>query len=343
MPILSIAYALVPSPEHNLDSHPENVGRFQHLERILEEPALAAHLHQITPRPATEEELTRIHPRTYLEALQRAVAQGPGYIDYAPTSVTPGSYQAALNAAGATLQVAEAVARGEAQSGFALVRPPGHHATPTAAMGFCLLNNLAVAVRKVQALGFRRVMIVDFDVHHGNGTQDAFESDPDVLYLSTHQSGIYPGSGYLDDTSQGMGKGTVVNIPLPAGVGDLAFGQIAEEVIVPLAERFAPEFVLVSAGFDSHWRDTLAGMQLTCRGYYDLALSLVDIARRHCGGRLVFVLEGGYDPEALAGSVQAVLFALAGEPCPPDPLGSAPYTPPDIGPLLQNVIAIHGL
>jgi acetoin utilization deacetylase AcuC-like enzyme len=339
----TIAYALVPSPEHNLDSHPENVGRFQHLGRALEEPALAAHLHQITPRPATEEELTRIHPRAYLEALQRAVAQGPGYIDYAPTYVTPDSYQAALNAAGATLQVAEAVARGVAQSGFALVRPPGHHATPTEAMGFCLLNNLAVAVRKVQALGFRRVMIVDFDVHHGNGTQEAFESDPDVLYLSTHQSGIYPGSGHLDDTGQGMGKGTVVNIPLPAGVGDLAFGQIAKEVIVPLAARFAPDFVLVSAGFDSHWRDTLAGMQLTCHGYYDLALSLVDIARRHSGGRLVFVLEGGYDPEALAGSVQAVLFALAGEPCPTDPLGPAPYTPPDIGPILQNVIAVHSL
>jgi hypothetical protein len=167
--------------------------------------------------------------------------------------------------------------------------------------------------------------------------------EPDVLYLSTHQSGIYPGSGHLDDTGQGIGKGTVVNIPLPAGVGHLAFAAIAEQVIVPLAERFAPEFVLVSAGFDSHWRDTLAGMQLTCHDYYDLALSLVDIARRHCGGRLVFVLEGGYDPEALAGSVQAVLFALAGEPRPRDPLGPAPYTPPDIGPLLQNVIAIHGL
>ena len=343
MPILSIAYALVPSPEHNLDSHPENVGRFQHLERVLREAPFAGRLRKVTPLPATEEELTAVHPRAFLEELKNAVAQGPGYIDYAPTYVTPDSYQAALNAAGATLQVVEAVAKGQAQSGFALVRPPGHHATPTAAMGFCLLNNLAVAVRKVQALGFRRVMIVDFDVHHGNGTQEAYESDPDVLYLSTHQSGIYPGSGYLDDTSQGMGKGTVVNIPLPAGVGDLAFGQIAEEVIVPLAERFAPEFVLVSAGFDSHWRDTLAGMQLTCRGYYDLALSLVDIARRHCGGRLAFVLEGGYDPEALAGSVQAVLFALAGEPCPPDPLGPAPYSPPDIAPILKNVIAIHGL
>jgi acetoin utilization deacetylase AcuC-like enzyme len=339
----TIAYALVPSPEHNLDSHPENVGRFRHLGRVLEEPALAAHLHGITSRPATEGDLTAIHPQAYLEALQRAVAQGPGYIDYAPTYVTPDSYQAALNAAGATLQVAEAVARGEAQSGFALVRPPGHHATPTEAMGFCLLNNLAVAVRKVQALGFRRVMIVDFDVHHGNGTQEAFESDPDVLYLSTHQSGIYPGSGRLDDTGQGMGKGTVVNIPLPAGVGDLAFGQIAKEVIVPLAARFAPDFLLVSAGFDSHWRDTLAGMQLTCHGYHDLARSLVDIARRHSGGRLVFVLEGGYDPEALAASVQAVLFALAGEPRPPDALGPAPYTPPDIGPILQNVIAVHSL
>ncbi len=337
-----IALALVPSPEHNSSGHPENVDRFRHFDR-LEAAPFASRLLRLTPQPATEQDLTGVHPEAYLHALKDAVSRGPGYIDYAPTYVTQASYQAALAAAGGTLQVVEAVARGDASAGFALVRPPGHHATPTRAMGFCLVNNIAVATRRVQQLGFRRVMIVDFDVHHGNGTQTVFESDPDVLYLSTHQSGIYPGTGFLNETGEADGAGTVINLPLPAGAGDRAFAEIFDRVVGPAAERFRPQFLLASAGFDAHWADPLAELQLSCSGFYHLALALADLARRLCEGRLVFVLEGGYDPEALAGGVLGVLTAAAGLPMPVDPLGPARYPEPGVESILRNALAIHGL
>ncbi len=337
-----IAVTVVPSPEHNSSGHPENVERFQHFSRLDSAP-FASRLLRLPPRHAVEADLTHVHPPAYLRALQDAISRGPGYIDYAPTYVTQASYEAALAAAGGTLLVAEAVARGEAGAGFALVRPPGHHATPTQAMGFCLVNNIAVTTRRVQELGFRRVMIVDFDVHHGNGTQAAFERDPNVLFLSTHQSGIYPGSGYLNETGVGEGAGTVINIPLPAGAGDRAFAEIFDRIVGPAAELFRPEFLMASAGFDAHWADPLAGLQLTCSGFYHLALALTDLARRLCGGRLVFVLEGGYDPEALASSVLAVLTAAAGLPAPTDPLGPARYSEPSADSILRNAIAIHGL
>lgn len=337
-----IAITIVPSPAHNSSGHPENAERFRDFGRIDELP-FVDELLKIEPRAATEDELTSVHPPTYLKALQQAVSQGPGYIDYAPTYVTQGSYQAALDAAGGTLEVAEAVATGRAAAGFALIRPPGHHATPTEAMGFCLVNNLAVATRHVQQLGFRKVMIVDFDVHHGNGTQEVFERDPDVLYLSTHQAGIYPGSGYLSDTGTGEGQGTVINIPLPAGAGDRAFAEIADRVILPAAERFGPQILMVSAGFDAHWQDPLASLQLSCSGFYHLGTVLSGIARRHCQGRAVFSLEGGYDPQALASSILAILHALAGRHAPPDPLGPPPNAEPSIEGILNKVLSIHSL
>lgn len=338
----AIALAVVPSPEHNSSGHPENVERFRHFGRLDDAP-FAHDLLRLSPRPAREEDLASVHPAAYRRALQDAVARGPGYIDYAPTYVTQASYQAALAAAGGTLQVADAVARGQAGAGFALVRPPGHHATPNQAMGFCLLNNIALAARRVQDLGFRRVMIVDFDVHHGNGTQAVFERDPEVLFISTHQAGIYPGSGYLNETGVGDGAGTVINVPLPAGAGDRAFAEIFDRIVGPAAERFQPEFLMASAGFDAHWADPLAGLQLTCAGFYHIGRALADLAQRLCSGRLVFVLEGGYDPEALASSVLAVLTAVAGLPAPADPLGPARYSEPSVEPILRNAIAIHGL
>lgn len=335
-----LAYTLVPSPEHNLASHPENVDRFRHFGRILETP-FADRLLSIAPQQADEADLTAVHPLNYLQALEQAAARGPGYIDYAPTYVTPASYRSALEAAGSTLKVSEAVIGGQAEAGFALVRPPGHHATPTRPMGFCLLNNIAIATRRAQAHGLRRVMIVDFDVHHGNGTQEFFEEDPSVLYVSTHQAGIYPGSGALSDIGSGEGRGSVVNLPLPAGAGDLAFAQITEQLIEPLADRFRPEMLLVSAGFDAHWRDPLAGLQLSAEGYYHLAAQLRGVAEKWCQGRVVFALEGGYDPEALIGGVLACLYGLAGEPSPDDPLGPARDPEPDISRLLENAAAIH--
>jgi acetoin utilization deacetylase AcuC-like enzyme len=337
-----IAYALVPSPAHNLDSHPENVHRFELLRGALQAlPAPA--LQEILPRSAKPDELVSVHPLAHLEALREACAEGPGYIDYAPTYVTTGSFEAALEAAGATLGVLEAVVSGQATAGLALIRPPGHHATPTRAMGFCLLNNIALAARRAQALGLRRVMIVDFDVHHGNGTQDATESDPDILYLSTHEGGIYPGSGAIDDVGSGPGRGSVVNIPLPAGAGDRAFAQIAERVIVPLADRFAPEILLVSAGFDPHWTDPLASLQLTIAGFHALGQALLKVAQAHCRGRIVYALEGGYDPKVLAEGVRAIALSLSGASLPGDPLGPAPRAEPPVDAVLERVRSLHGL
>ena len=337
-----VCYALVPSPEHDLESHPENASRFEPLGDVL--ATLPAGVAQRLEAPEiSDRALLRVHPERYLRALEAACSQGPAYIDPSPTYVTKGSLGAARRAAGGTLAVLDQVVAGKAHAGFALVRPPGHHATANRAMGFCLLNNMALAARHAQELGLRRVMIVDFDVHHGNGTQAIFESDAEVLYISTHQSGIYPGSGQLSEVGLGPGAGTTVNIPLHPRCGDQAFERLAEALILPLGIRFAPDVVLVSAGFDAHWRDPLAQLQLTCHGYYTLTRALVRLAGDACGGRILAVLEGGYDPESLAGSVRSVLHALADLPDPPDPLGDGGTLEPEIGPLIERLRRLHGV
>lgn len=338
----ALAYCLIPSPEHDLAGHPEHSERFAGLRRAMELlPAGTAV--EIRPAPAGDEDLLAVHPERYLDALQAACAQGPAYIDPAPTHVTPGSLSAARLAAGGSVAVLEEVLRGSSRAGLALVRPPGHHATATRAMGFCLINNLAVAARRAQRAGLRRIMIVDFDVHHGNGTQAIFESDPDVLYLSTHQSGIYPGSGALEDTGVGPGAGTTINLPLHPHCGDETFARVTDQVIDPIARRFAPDLLLLSAGFDAHWRDPLAQLQLTCNGFSSLATSLAHLADDLCGGRIVAFLEGGYDAEVLAAGVAGLARALAGLPPPPDPLGPGGYLEPDMHAFLDRVCRIHGL
>ncbi len=337
-----VCYTLVPSPEHDLENHPENASRFEPLEEVV--ATLPAGIAQrLEAAEAPDEALLRVHPERYLRALEAACKQGPAYIDPAPTYVTQHSLGAARRAAGGVLAVVDQVTSGKAQAGFALVRPPGHHASATRAMGFCLLNNVAIAARHAQALGLRRVIIIDFDVHHGNGTQEMFESDAEVLYVSTHQYGIYPGTGSLIEVGLGAGAGTTVNIPLQPHCGDQAFEQLTKAVILPLGRRFTPELILVSAGFDAHWRDPLAQLQLTCRGYYTLMRSFSRLADETCGGRIIAVLEGGYDPESLAGSVQSVLHALADLPAPPDPLGDGGYLEPEIEPLVERLCQLHGL
>jgi acetoin utilization deacetylase AcuC-like enzyme len=287
-----------------------------------------------------------------VEALARVMEQAPGYVDHAPTYITPQSFECARLAAGAACAVVEKslIAKpqqkesGESEnSGFALIRPPGHHATPNVAMGFCLFNNVAIAARHAQSLGAHRVMIVDFDVHHGNGTQEAFYTDDSVLFVSTHQDGIYPLSGEVEEMGAAAGRGYTVNVPLPAGAGDGAAERIMAEIIFPLAERFQPDYLLISAGYDAHWKDPLAALQFTCTGYFQSMRALKQIADEHCGGRIACLLEGGYNLEALAQSVIASMHALLGQAAPPDPLGPAPYREPDVRELIARVRSIHGL
>ncbi len=342
---LSSVCAQADSPSHDLAGHPEHAGRVPAILRAIEADEVASTLRWIEDPPqASIEQAARCHDRGYLGALEQAMARAPGIVDPAPTYITPGSFRCALAAAGATIAVLREVVEGRAPAGLALVRPPGHHARPGAAMGFCLLGNLAIAAREAQAMGIGRVMIVDFDVHHGNGTQEIFYEDPSVLFVSLHQAGIYPGTGFEDERGRGAGKGTTINIPLPLGAGDRAMLRAFERVIEPAAERFEPELVLVSAGFDAHFRDPLAGLQVTGAGYHAMSRRLMTMAERHAEGRLAFALEGGYDLDALGNGVVNVLRALEGLPADVS-LGAAPRPEPEakVETVLDRIVGGHDL
>ncbi|HIP87402.1 MAG TPA: histone deacetylase [Anaerolineales bacterium] len=327
--------------EHNLSSHPENARRLERIMEMLEDAGVLARLTPIEPRPATEEELERVHTPALIAQVRRMAERGGGYLD-PDTYTNARSYDAALMAAGGLLAAVEAIFSGEIENGFALVRPPGHHATPTRPMGFCLFNNVAVAAR--HALTFpavQRVLIVDFDVHHGNGTQDIFEADPHVLYVSTHEYPFYPGTGHWTEIGRGEGKGTVLNIPLPAGVGDQGYRRVFQELIWPLARRFQPHLILVSAGYDAHWQDPLAMMRLTLTGYNRIARELVQMAQELCAGRILFTLEGGYNLDVLAHGVLNTLYALLGEKTVSDPFGAPATGEPDISDLIEHIKEVH--
>jgi len=329
--------------EHNLPHHPENARRLERILTLLEEAGMLGRLEAVGPRPATEEELERVHTPAYIERVQRMAERGGGHLD-ADTYVNDRSYEAAQMAAGGLLAAVEALLAGRIDNGFALVRPPGHHALSDRGMGFCLFNNVAVAA--CHALTFPQiawVLIADFDVHHGNGTQAIFDADPHVFYFSTHEYPFYPGTGHWREVGQGEGKGTVLDVPLPAGVGDAGYARVFEELLWPLARRFRPDLILVSAGFDAHWQDPLAMMRLSLAGYARLARELVGMAEELCDGRILFTLEGGYHLDVLAHGVLNTFYALLGEDTISDPLGPAPPGEPDVEPLLDRLKALHSL
>ncbi len=266
----------------------------------------------LDPRPATMDELALVHAPAYI-AQVAATAGQPRYAFDADTPVSARSFETACLAAGGYLALVEAIMAGEVENGFAFVRPPGHHAESDRAMGFCLFNNVAIAARHLQRrFGLRRVLIVDWDVHHGNGTQHSFFADPDVLYVSTHQYPFYPGTGAATEVGAGAGAGRTLNVPLPAGCGDDEYVAAFSDVIVPIAAQFRPEFVLVSAGFDAHRRDPLAAMTVTDEGFRAMARLLMRVAEQHANGRFAAILEGGYDLRALQTAIPVVLDELEG-------------------------------
>jgi acetoin utilization deacetylase AcuC-like enzyme len=328
--------------EHETGMHVENPTRLTAIMRTLEHTGLLPYLVRLEARDASLKELESIHSMRYIQQVQNAAARGGAWLD-ADTYVSEGTYAAAVRAAGGLLRLVEAVLSGEVDDGFALVRPPGHHAKASRGMGFCLFNNVSIAASyaRIQR-GLDRVLIVDYDVHHGNGTSDAFYSDPHILFFSTHQYPHYPGTGDWRETGSGKGVGYTINVPLRSGVGDKGYERIFEEVLVPTADRFQPELILVSAGYDAHWHDPLAGMILSVSGYARLVQILMDLANRHCEGRLAFTLEGGYDLDALSHGVAATLAVLSGQEF-ADPLGPAPGSERDIGALLEQIRELHGI
>jgi len=293
--------------------HPERPARLQAVERGIVSAGLSEAICVVEATPAPRAAVERVHPEPLVSALERFCRAGGGYLD-ADTHAGPTSFDAALLAAGAGLEIVGRLDRGEGDAGFCAVRPPGHHATSNRSMGFCLFNNVAVTAAALADRG-ERVVVVDYDAHHGNGTQDIFYADPRVFYVSLHEWPLYPGTGALNDHGRGDGVGTTLNFPLPAGATGDVYRRAVHEVVLPAMEGFAPTWLLISAGFDAHRADPLTGLALTAGDYADLTADLLVLAPP--GRRLLF-LEGGYDLDGLADSCGAALAAVIGAPYRPE-------------------------
>ena len=321
-------------------NHPDRPQRLEMAMKVLEALGWLERegLVLLAPRAASEDELAAVHERSYIhevEAAARQVAEEAGNSDgrmtrrfATDTYVSAKSYEAALKAAGAPLTAIDAIMKGEIDNAYCLVRPPGHHAVAESAMGFCLFNNVAVAARyAIEKHGFERVMIIDFDVHHGNGTQEMFYDDPRVLYFSTHQAPFYPGTGLSNERGEGEAEGTTINVPLPAMTGYETFEPVFRQVMAPAADRFDPQLILVSAGFDAHWDDPLGQLNLSTAGFAQLMKIIIEEANFLCKGRLVLVQEGGYSLDAMGACVATCINLLLGDDAAVDSLGKAPDMP----------------
>lgn len=331
--------------EHDTGSHMENATRLVSVVKLLEQTNMVEQIVPVAPRAATIDELAKVHSKYYISQVESIARMGAGWLN-ADTVVSPASYEVALHAAGGLINAVDAVMAGEVASAFALVRPPGHHATHSEALGFCLFNNIAVAARHaIDSYQLERVLIVDFDVHHGNGTQDTFYEDPRVLYFSTHQYPFYPGSGRIDEIGAGEGEGATVNVPMPAWCGDEEYLRVFEEILIPVARRFQPQLIMVSAGYDAHWGDNISLMQVSVTGFSKMVRILKTLADELCQGRLVLTLEGGYLYEALASSIKATLDVLLGNSDIVDPLGKPPAArrAPPVDAILQAIKEMHRL
>lgn len=338
---------------HTLPGHPENHERLEAVMRRLREYGELEHLIELTFAPADETQLCAVHVDAYVELVKQVSARGRAMLG-PDTYIHPATFRAASAAAGAAMAAVRAVLGGQVDRAFALVRPPGHHAFPDHGEGFCLFNNIACAAQ--YALGevpgegrparpLERVMIVDWDVHHGNGTQAMFYEDPRVLFVSIHQFPLYPMSGHVNELGAGPGRGYTVNVPLPPRIGDAGYARVLEEIVVPLARRFRPELMLMSAGYDGHWSDPLAGMALSLTGFGRIVATLSQLSEDLCAGRLVGVLEGGYDHDVLSYGVLNTFRLLRGESVASllDPIGPFAGREASVEPIIRQVRAAHAL
>lgn len=298
--------------EHDTRSgHPERPLRLARIRRVLEDAGLSGRCVRIPVTAATDASLHRVHDADHVRRVENACRSGEPFLDSMDTAIGPESARIARLAAGSVTSLGMEVAAGRLAAGLAVVRPPGHHAERDLAMGFCLFNNVAVAAAALRAeCGIGRVLIVDWDVHHGNGTQHIFEEDPAVFYYSSHQMPLYPGTGYAAERGKGSGTGATLNVPLRAGDGDDRFLAGLTEALVPAMETFRPEFVLVSAGFDAHAADPLGGLNVSTEAFAEATRIVRGIAERFASGRIVSALEGGYDIDALAASTAVHLAGL---------------------------------
>jgi acetoin utilization deacetylase AcuC-like enzyme len=299
--------------KHNtVEYHPENHHRLEVIYEMLDEEGMKGNFREVVPRMATREELEMVHTSRYVD--QIAATYGRDYTMLDPdTSTSSESWEVARLAVGGLLNLVDGVMKGDFKNGFALIRPPGHHAETNRGMGFCIFNNVAIAARYArQKYNLEKILIVDWDLHHGNGTQNAFYEDSHVLYFSTHQFPYYPGTGSIGEIGKGKGTGFTVNVPLPGGQGDAEYIQIFRELLCPIAKEFSPQLVLVSAGFDIYFQDPLGAMGVTPPGFYHLTEIMMDIAEKCCQDKIIFTLEGGYHLLGLRESVKANLKGLGG-------------------------------
>jgi acetoin utilization deacetylase AcuC-like enzyme len=304
---------------HETGGHPENAGRLEAITRRLGENSLLQRLELRRPRPATEEEIGTIHTLDYMRYVEEAALSGRHYLDTPDCVLSHETYNVALHAAGAIVDAVLDVAEGRLDNAFVACRPPGHHAEQAQALGFCFFNNIAIAAAVLtEKLGYERVLVFDFDVHHGNGTQHSFEESKAVYFCSIHQHPLtlYPGTGFAEERGRGAGAGYTLNAPMPPYAGDEDYLEVFDQVLLPRFQDYRPQFVLVSAGFDAHRDDPLAMINLTREGFDALIQRTKALALEHCGGKLVSALEGGYDYRALADCVASHLSILQADPQP---------------------------
>jgi len=323
--------------EHDMGPfHVETPKRIEAIYRMIEEK-IDFSLPVIKPRPATEKELEFIHTPGHISRVKSTA--GKEHVQLDPdTSTSPKSWEVACLAAGGVLKAVDLILEGKIRNGFALIRPPGHHAEASAAMGFCLFNNIAIgAAHLLRNHGLERILVVDWDLHHGNGTQHSFYDSAEVLYFSTHQYPHYPGTGHWNEVGEGKGEGFTVNVPLQAGKTDGDYLSIFRKILRPITSEYKPEFILVSAGFDIYEGDPLGGMRITKQGFAALAAELIDLAAEFSRKRILFALEGGYNLQGLQDGVEQVLYQLAGKASKPaiDPTLS-PATERELEPVIQT-------